>query len=381
MNVIGNKWVRSAALCALVISLGACGLPRSGPNKSELLAGVNDGPKEAIAVEVNDHVNRATAVVPNLGFSKSFANAPLLGSDTIQAGDTLGISIWENVDNGILTTAGAPAALDQVQVDGSGFIFIPYAGRIKAAGNSPEAIRRLITRKLAEQTPDPQVVVRRLAGDGATVTITGAVGGQGVYPIERPTRTLNAMLAKAGGVAISPEIAKVKVNRGNQTGEVWFQDLFDHPETNIALRAGDRILVEEDSRSYTAIGATGGQSRIRFETQVLSAMEALAQVGGLSGSSADPKGIFVLRDERPEVANAVLGRTDIRSSQRMVYILNLTEPNGMFKARDFVIRDGDTIYVTEAPYVQWTKLLSALTGSLATAGSISSLNQSLSNNN
>nr|WP_282569053.1 polysaccharide biosynthesis/export family protein [Aliiroseovarius sp. S2029] len=362
----------------MVLSVGACGLPRSGPNKSELLAKTDQPLNDSIVVLVNDHVNRATAVTPPLGFSKAFANAPLVGSDTIQPGDTLGISIWENVDTGILTTAGAPASLEEVQVDGSGFIFIPYAGRIKAAGNSPEAIRRIITRKLAEQTPDPQVLVRRLAGDGSTVTITGAVGGQGVYPIERPTRTLNAMLARAGGIAISPEIAKIRVNRGNQTGEVWFQDLFEHPETNIALRGGDRILVEEDTRSYTAIGATGGQSRVRFETQNLSAMEALAQVGGLSGSSADPKGIFILRDETAEIANKVLGRSDIRGSQRMVYVLNLTEPNGMFKARDFVIRDGDTIYVTEAPYVQWTKLLSALTGSLATAGSISSLNQSLS---
>lgn len=92
----------------------------------------------------------------------------------------LGIAIWENVEDGILTTAGAPATLDEIQVDGSGYIFIPYAGRIKAAGNSPETIRRIITEKLASQTPDPQVVVRRLAGDGSTVTLTGAVSGQGV---------------------------------------------------------------------------------------------------------------------------------------------------------------------------------------------------------
>ena len=377
MNIVGKTSVRTAVLCALVVSLSACGLPRTGPNKNELIAQTGVQSKDAITVLVDDHVSRATAVVPPLGFSSNFANAPLVGSDTVQPGDTLGISIWENVDNGILTTAGAPASLEQMQVDGSGFIFIPYAGRIKASGNSPETIRRVITRKLAEQTPDPQVVVRRLAGDGSTVTITGAVGGQGVYPIERPTRTLNAMLAKAGGVAISPEIAKIKVNRGSETGEVWFEDLFDHPETDIALRGGDRILVEEDTRSFTALGATGGQSRVRFETQTLSAMDAIAQVGGLSSASADPKGVFILRDESADVANAVLGRRDIRGTQRMIYMLNLTEPNGMFMARDFIIRDGDTVYVTEAPYTQWTKALSALTGSLATAGSIASLNQSL----
>ena len=43
----------------------------------------------------------------------------------------------------------------------------------------------------------------------------------------------------------------------------------------------------------------------------------------------------------------------------------------MFLARDFAIRDGDTVYVTEAPFVQWQKSISALTGSVGAANSIS----------
>ena len=42
----------------------------------------------------------------------------------------------------------------------------------------------------------------------------------------------------------------------------------------------------------------------------------------------------------------------------------------MFMARDFVIRDGDTLYVTEAPFTQWSKVIGAITG---TAGSVSGL--------
>ena len=58
----------------------------------------------------------------------------------------------------------------------------------------------------------------------------------------------------------------------------------------------------------------------------------------------------------------------------MVYLLDLTEPNGMFEANDFVIRDGDTIYVTEAPLAQWNKTVSALLGSvLPVAANISTL--------
>ncbi len=73
----------------------------------------------------------------------------------------------------------------------------------------------------------------------------------------------------------------------------------------------------------------------------------------------------------------MLGRSDLIGAQRMVYVLNLTEPNGMFNARDFVIRDGDTVYVTEAPpYVQWTKVLTAVTSTISGgADTLSSLGQ------
>jgi polysaccharide export outer membrane protein len=53
----------------------------------------------------------------------------------------------------------------------------------------------------------------------------------------------------------------------------------------------------------------------------------------------------------------------------MVYVLDLTAPTGMFEARDFAIRDGDTVYVTSAPISQWNNAISALTGTLtSTAG-------------
>jgi len=165
LSSTGNKWAhklaRGVALSALVVGVAACGLPRVGPNKSEIFAGSVQKQGDAFIVSVDDRVARATALVPALGFSDAFIRAGSVGSDTIHAGDVLGVTVWENVEDGILATAGAPAGLEEVQVDGAGYIFIPYAGRIRAAGNSPEAIRRIITEKLESQTPDPQVQVRQ----------------------------------------------------------------------------------------------------------------------------------------------------------------------------------------------------------------------------
>ena len=373
MKTLKHRWARPTAVIAAVAVLASCGLPQVGPNKRQIFAGSVQREGDAFVVAVNDRVTRATAVTPALGFSSSFKNAGEIGSDTIRPGDVLGITVYENVDDSLLGVEGAPAVLEEVQVDGAGFIFIPYAGRIRAAGNSPEAIRRIITNRLSDQTPDPQVEVRRAAGDGSTVSLVGAVGGQGVYPIERPTRSLANMLARSGGITIAPEIAQITVIRGKARGKIWFEDLYQHPELDIALRGGDKILVEEDTRAFTALGATGSQARVPFETQNLSAIEAIAQVGGLLASSADPTGVFVMRNEPEEVAEQVLGRNDLEGTQRLVYVLNLTEPNGMFMARDFVIRDGDTLYVTEAPFTQWTKVISAITGTASSAASITSL--------
>lgn len=365
MIPFGIGWVRPIYALAALAVVSSCGLPQLGPDKDEIYSGSVLKEGNAYIIEVNDRVTQATAYVPPLGFSRSFKEAAQVGSDTIGPGDLLGLTIWENVDDGLLAGEAQNATLlESVQVDGEGFIFVPYAGRIKAAGNSPEAIRRIITERLQDQTPDPQVEVRRQAGDGATVSLSGAIGGQGVYPIERPTRTLSSMLSRAGGITIVPEIAQITVIRGNQTGRIWFNDLFKHPSYDIALRGGDRILVEEDTRTFTSMGATGTQARVKFEKQDMSALEALAQVGGLVSNSSDATGVFVFRNEHDSIANKVLARNDLAGDQRFVYLLDLTKPNGMFLARDFVIRDGDTIYVTEAPLTQWNKTVGAVVGSL-----------------
>lgn len=95
-------------------------------------------------------------------------------------------------------------------------------------------------------------------------------------------------------------------------------------------------------------------------------------VGGLSSALADPTGVFVLRDEPESVASNVLGKP-VNGMQRIAYVLDLTRPNGLFLARDFLIRDGDTVYVTEAPYVQFSKVLAAVTGSADSADSLTSI--------
>ena len=267
--------------------------------------------------------------------------------------------VWENVDTGLLVGAGQKAtALEAVEVDQSGQIFVPYAGRIEAAGNSPDELRQKITDVLATQTPDPQVEVVRAAGDGSTVSVMGGVKAPGVYPIEAPTLRLSSMLAKAGGVAIVPDVAQVKLERRGTTGRVWLQDLYDNPRMDVALRPGDRIIVEEDRRSFTVLGATTRQTRVPFNSQDMSRARGARRRRRPQRRRRQPDRRLRLPAQRARgVANRVLGRADLVGEQRMAYLLDFTRPEGLFAAGEFVIRDDDTIYVTEAALGSWTRII------------------------
>ena len=83
----------------------------------------------------------------------------------------------------------------------------------------------------------------------------------------------------------------------------------------------------------------------------------------IEGASADAFsriGRFAITvNEESGKQNAVQGGFSWSDDGRH-YVLDLTKPDGMFMARDFLIRDGDTVYVTEAPMVQWTKTLNVI---------------------
>jgi len=370
MGRVAKRVGRLSVLITAGLFLAACGLPRAGPTESEIRASAVENGGDIHIVDVSAEIARATSRNQTLGFGSQFLSAGPISAETISPGDSLDITVWENVDNGIFATQGAKVtALPNIHVDQLGNIFMPYAGTLRASGRTAEQLRVKLTELLSSQTPDPQVEVRRTAGLSATVSILGSAGAQGVFPIEAATNRLAGMLATAGGVKLDPAMVKITVRRGNATGSIWMQDLFDNSSNDIALRPGDQIILTPDDRYFISMGTTGNR-RVQFQTHNPTTLEALAIVGGLSSYSSNPKGIFVFRIEQPTVANRVLGRTDITTPQKFAYVVDLTQESSMFIAKDFLIVDQDTIYVTEAPYVKWRDLINTLIGSLNTVTSL-----------
>lgn len=373
MFAISKTFGHTVALLALV-TVASCDVSRDGPTASEIYEGSVLRSGDAHVIGVTKRVSRIANRPETLGFSHALRAGGLLGGDTIRPGDTISLNVFENVPEGLLAPATTNnAIIETLQVDDAGFIFVPYAGRIRAAGKTPDALRRLLTRSLDEQTPDPQVLVARTQGDGSAVSVTGGVTAQGVYPITRASNSLSSVIASAGGISVPLETAQVFVTRGKRQDSAWLEDIFSNPSLDIAMRGGDRVLVKQDQRSFSVLGATGTASQITFETQQISAIEAIASVGGLDPLRADPKGVFVFRDERPEIAAEILGGGEFVTDTRFVYVLDLTAPTGMFEARDFNIRDGDTIFVTESSSALWARQIASITGSVSAVGSIRSL--------
>ncbi|QDL92209.1 polysaccharide export protein [Paroceanicella profunda] len=327
-------------------------------------------------VDVTDQVARFSSRDETLNFGAGFLSALGQNVDLFGPGDSLSITVWENVDNGLLVGMGQKqTSLQETQIDQSGYIFVPYAGRIRAAGRSPEELRRIITQGLQSQTPDPQVEVRRVRSDSATVKILGSVNAPGVYPIDASTQELVGMLSKAGGISLDPEVAIVKLRRGSQSGQIWLQDLYDNPAFDVPLQADDSLIIERDRRTFTALGAFGTQQRVQFPARNISALEALGLVGGLNSQLANPQGVFVFRTELPDIANKVMPGKSFSEPVNTAYVIDLTKPGGMFTAGSFGIRSGDVLYVTEAPLVRVIKTLSSLSPLVSFAGTVNNLSR------
>jgi capsular polysaccharide export protein len=385
----GKKVARAIAALALMALVGACATPRAGPDRAELTAPM---PAEApsterfLLVHVSAAVAAAAAPAPEEPFPQAFAAAPTVASETISVGERLRLRVWENVDTGLFASGPGPSATGfDVAVNEAGRIFVPYAGEVPAAGRTLSQLRASLVARLGGLTRDPQVeILRADPAPGApptgarSVRVVGEAAQGGVRAITGPTSRLVGMLAASLGPVQDPATVQITLRRGGQAGRAWLRDLYDDPALDVALQPGDTVIVDRDRRAFTGLGAVGGQRRVPFPAPEVTALEAVGLLGGLNAQAGDPTGVFVFRAEAADIAARVAGVAGIDAAWagrggagpvRAAYLLDLTRPGGMFTAKAFQIRDGDVIYVTDAPSVRWMKVLGALAPAVNFVGS------------
>jgi len=286
---------------------------------------------------------------------------------TVGVGDTLAVNIWEASPDGLFSTAENKQVSLQVVVDGTGEIFVPYAGRIRAAGRSVEALRQAIQRTLEGQAAEPQVQVLVAENKSNNVVVVGDVVNAGHFPLPAQGLRLIEVIAQAGGAREPAYETVVTVTRGASKVTLRLHDVVSSPENNIWLAPGDTVLVKHEPRTYSAFGAVSSSGLISLKTETVTIAEALAQVGGLRDNTADMGGVYLFRfedadlmrwltssDQQGKVALAHGGKVPV------VYALDFKRPYAFFVAQEFRIRDKDILYVANHPTAEFGKFLATI---------------------
>ncbi|MEM7240156.1 MAG: polysaccharide biosynthesis/export family protein, partial [Pseudomonadota bacterium] len=163
-----SRWMRALWSVLAVSLVASCGLPRAGPDRDEVIAPVpDDVGLNFNIIPVTPNVSRITRLEERSGFDVSLVDTPEEPTQLIAVGDVMSITVWENIDEGLLNPQGIGASqLPNSIVDESGFVFVPYVGLIKAGGRTINAVRETIQTELAEKTLNPQVDIYPLEKGG-----------------------------------------------------------------------------------------------------------------------------------------------------------------------------------------------------------------------
>ena len=355
MDLISLRALSSIFLFVLVAACSS--VPRGAGFQSEVLAASNAGeltgedPVYDFAVlEISRDILPTLVNWPQNGARNyRWINRKIQPASSIIApGDVLDVAVWDAEENSLLTSAGQRVArLQAIAVNSDGRIFIPFVGNMKVSGMSPQTAREQIETHLIATIPSAQVQISVVPGRANTANLVGGVNAPGVYPLPDRDYTLLSLVAQGGGVRSNIKSAQVRLMRGPVVYGISLERLYADPKLDTTLIGGDLVVVEEDDRYFLSLGATGSEALHNFPKDRVTALDALAIVGGVSDARGDPQGILILR----EYAMSAV-RPDLSSGPpqtRVVFTMDLTTADGLFSAAKFDVQSGDLVYATENP--------------------------------
>lgn len=336
--------------------LAACSLPRGAAIQAEVLRGATTESRSFSVEPVSSaRLDLLTGwpLRPEAMEQETWLQRnPGPMTPVIRPGDSINLTIWDNSDNSLLTSNGTRVvSIEGVTVGPSGTVFVPYLGEIVVNGQTPDQARRRIQEQFQTILPAAQVLIAVEAGRSSSVTVIGGVAQPGSFRLPDRSYSVLNVISEAGGVPDAMVNPRVRLVRGGQTYAISMSRLLSDPgRFDVTLHGGDQVLVQPDQRSFIALGASGRQDIITFPQDRLTALEAVALIGGLAANRANLQGVLILREYAP---SAVRGPTDPETvgpdRPQVVFTLDLTSTDGLFSARNFPIQPGDTVLVTESP--------------------------------
>jgi polysaccharide export outer membrane protein len=384
-NFLRNASCSATALSALML-VGCAStqnfLPSAGASRTQIQEVAQMQPSSNIqVVEINDGVARKVLGSKRQAQFSEVLDQTAQKAFTIGAGDVIEVSIWEAppaalFGSAVLDPRAGPAttratAFPEQMVNVEGFISIPFAGQIQAAGRTTNQIETEVAQRLKGKANQPQVLVRTIRNNTANVTVVGEVTNSLRMPLTAKGERLLDALAAAGGVRQPVNKMTLQVSRAGQMLAMPLEAVIRDPKQNIVLQPGDVVTSLFQPLSFTVLGATGKNEEVNFETQGISLAQALARAGGLQDARADAQGVFLFRFESPE---AIEASTKIALTADgkipVVYRLDLKDPATFFVAQNFPMQNRDVLYVSNSPAAELQKFLNILTSTIYSVSAI-----------
>jgi polysaccharide biosynthesis/export protein len=380
--------VAATAIAAVLLS-GCASTPLStavGPSSGAILKSDRQIPGMKVIPLTNEVARRLSLVAPGPDFAEAIGDARPVGT-TVGVGDALEVTIWEAppsllFNSGTFDTRIAssiqtsrPGTFPETVVGPSGAITIPFAGQIPAAGRSLRQIEQTITSRLYKKANQPQVIVRIARNATANVSVVGEVERAGRFPLSPRGERLLDVLTLAGGTRQPVDRMTVQVTRGSTTATMPLQTVVRDSRQNIILGRDDIVTAVFQPNSFVVLGAAGKNEEVRFEGVGLTLSQALGRIGGLQDQRADPKGVFLFRWESAERMRGLIDTptaTPPDGRIPVIFQVNLKQPETLFAAQSFAMRNGDVIFISNSPASDLQRFANLIASTVIPALSVTS---------
>ena len=360
-------------LCLCVLLGGCSALPRSGPSASAVIGSFDEASRPYEVFDISPAVVAAVQQRGPSSLARRFGDASHSSEPTIGVGDSVVVNIWEapggvlfasNNITSIPSTNGSRNSTVPEQVVGrDGAITVPFAGRVKVAGQTTRAVEESIRKGLVGKATDPQVVVNVSRPISSTVTVTGEVANSARVPLTVGGDRILDVIAASGGLRAPINETYVELTRGQDFARIPLIRVTNDPRENIYLKANDVLALVRAPQKFLAYGATGNNAEIPFDADGISLADALAKAGGLLDYRSDPGGVFVFRYEPGTFVQTINPGSILASAEAtvpVIYHLDLRNPEGFFLAQKFPIQNRDVVYVSNAPFTDAQKVISVM---------------------
>lgn len=372
-----SRQIASAVLVFFAtLGLSSCGIvPSSGPTSAQIAAApdsVSDSgiknPSGIQIVDVTDAIARRLIAERKIEDFAGTLGERGASRQQFGPGDIIEVSVWEAPPATLFGATATPAdqgsgakavVLPQQIIDTDGEIYVPFVGRVKAAGRSASELGTDIAAGLKGKANQPQVIVRLVRNATSYVTIVGDVTTSTRMDLTAGGEHLLDAIANAGGVRQPVDKTTIQITRGGIVEALPLQTVIRDPRQNIPLHAGDVVTALFQPMSFTVLGASGKNDEINFEAQGITLSQALARSGGLNDSRADPKGVFIFRLESKDALDWPSKPVRLTPDDKVpvVYRINLKDPASFFVAQSFAMNNKDLVFISNAPVAELQKFL------------------------